>query len=78
MVIPLKKVEWILTFLGYYTVLEIENEFDNFDNYDNYNLNLLLIKRIILRSRKQGSPHAHLMNSNPSQRIENSQERQES
>ena len=41
----------------------IENEFDNFDNY---NLNLLLIKRIILRSRKQGSPHAHLMNSNPS------------
>ena len=29
--------------------LEIENEFDNFDNYDNYNLNLLLIKRIILR-----------------------------
>ena len=46
--------------------LEIENEFDNFDNYDNYNLNLLLIKRIILRSRKQGSPHAHLMNSNPS------------
>ena len=50
MVIPLKKVEWILTFLGYYTVLEIENEFDNFDNYDNYNLNLLLIKRIILRS----------------------------
>ena len=46
--------------------LEIENEFDNFDNYDNYNLNLLFIKRIILRSRKQGSPHAHLMNSNPS------------
>ena len=55
--------------------LEIENEFDNFDNYDNYNLNLLLIKRIILRSRKQGSPHAHLMNSNPSQSIEYSQER---
>ena len=27
-------------------VLEIENEFDNFDNY---NLNMLLIKRIILR-----------------------------
>ena len=27
-----------------------QNEFDNFDNY---NLNLLLIKRIILRSRKQ-------------------------
>ena len=53
----------------------IENEFDNFDNY---NLNLLLIKRIILRSRKQGSPHAHLMNSIPSQRIEYSQERQES
>ena len=50
--------------------LEIENEFDNFDNYDNYNLNLLLIKRIILRSRNQGSPHAHLMNSIPSQRIE--------
>ena len=49
-VLSLKKVEWILTFLGYYTVLEIENEFDNFDNYDNYNLNLLLIKRIILRS----------------------------
>ena len=46
--------------------LVIENEFDNFDNFDNYNLNLLLIKRIILRSRKQGSPHAHLMNSNPS------------
>ena len=58
--------------------LEIENEFDNFDNYDNYNLNLLLIKRIILRSRKQGSPHAHLMNSNPSQSIEYSQDRQES
>ena len=34
-------------------LLVIENEFDNFDNYDNYNLNLLLIKRIILRSRKQ-------------------------
>ena len=34
--------------------LEIENEFDNFDNYDNYNLNLLLIKRFILRSRKTG------------------------
>ena len=49
MVIPLKKVEWILTFLGYYTVLEIENEFDNFDKYDNYNLNMLLIKRIIFR-----------------------------
>ena len=47
--------------------LEIENEFDNFDNY---NLNLLLIKRIILRSRKQGSLHAHLMNSNPSWSIE--------
>ena len=46
--------------------LVIENEFDNFDNYDNYNLNLLLVKRIILRSRKQGSTHAHLMNSNPS------------
>ena len=30
--------------------LVIENEFDNFDNYDNYNLNLLFIKRIILRS----------------------------
>ena len=58
--------------------LVIENEFDNFDNFDNYNLNLLLIKRIILRSRKQGSPHAHLMNSNTSQRIENSQDRQES
>ena len=43
-----------------------QNEFDNFNNY---NLNLLLIKRIILRSRKQGSPHAHLMNSNPSQSI---------
>ena len=56
--------------------LVIENEFDNFDNYDNYNLNLLLIKRIILRSRKQGSPHAHLMNSNQSQRIEKSQDRQ--
>ena len=26
--------------------MEIENEFDNFDNY---NLNMLLIKRIILR-----------------------------
>ena len=51
-------------------LLVIENEFDNFDNYDNYNLNLLLIKRIILRSRKQGSPHAHLMNSIPSKRIE--------
>ena len=50
--------------------LVIENEFDNFDNYDNYNLNLLFIKKIILRSRKQGSPHAHLMNSNPSQSIE--------
>ena len=59
-------------------LLVIENEFDNFDNYDNYNLNLLLIKRIILRSRKQGSPHAHLMNSIPSKRIENSQDRQES
>ena len=57
------------------SVLVIENVFDN---YDNYNLNLLLIKRIILRNRKQGSPHAHLMNSNPSQRIENSQDRQES
>ena len=41
-------------------------------------MNLLLIKRIILRSRKQGSPHAHLMNSIPSQRIKNSQDRQES
>ena len=50
--------------------LEIENEFDNFDNYDNYNLNLLFIKRIILRSRKQGSPHALLKNSIPSQSIE--------
>ena len=30
--------------------LVIENEFDNFDNYDNYNLNLLFIKKIILRS----------------------------
>ena len=30
--------------------LVIENEFDNFDNYDNYNLNMLFIKRIILRS----------------------------
>ena len=56
--------------------LVIENEFDNFDNFDNYNLNMLLIKRIILRSLKQGSPHAHLMNSNPSQRIEKSQDRQ--
>ena len=45
----------------------IENEFDNFDNY---NLNLLLIKRIILRGRKLGSPHAHMMNSNPSQSTE--------
>ena len=26
-----------------------QNEFDNYDNYDNYNLNMLLIKRIILR-----------------------------
>ena len=43
---------------------------NEFDNYDNYNLNQLLIKRIILRSLKQGSPHAHLMNSIPSQRIE--------
>ena len=51
-----------------------QNEFDNFDNY---NLNLLLIKRIILRSRKQGSPHAHLMNSIPSRSIEYSQDRQE-
>ena len=40
--------------------LEIENEFDNFDNYDNYNLNLLLIKRIILRSRKTGFPTCSL------------------
>ena len=55
--------------------LVIENEFDNFDNYDNYNLNLLFIKKIILRSRKQGSPHAPLMNSIPSRSIENSQER---
>ena len=39
-------------------------------------VHMLLIKRIILRSRKQGSPHAHLMNSNPSQRIEKSQDRQ--
>ena len=39
---------------------EIENEFDNFDNYDNYNLNLLLIKRIILRSRKTGFPTCSL------------------
>ena len=46
--------------------LVIENEFDNFDNYDNYNLNMLFIKKIMLRSRKQGSPHAYLMNSNPS------------
>ena len=30
--------------------LIIENEFDNFDNFDNYNLNMLLIKRIILGS----------------------------
>ena len=51
---------------------------NEFDNYDNYNLNLLLIKRIILRSRKQGSTHAPLMNSNTSQRIENSQDKQES
>ena len=40
--------------------LEIENEFDNFDNYDNYNLNLLFIKRIILRSRKTGFPTCSL------------------
>ena len=40
--------------------LEIENEFDNFVNYDIYNLNLLLIKRIILRSRKTGSPTCSL------------------
>ena len=40
--------------------LEIENEFDNFDNYDNYNLNLLLIKRIILRSLKTGFPTCSL------------------
>ena len=31
-----------------------------------------------LEVEKQGSPHAHLMNSIPSQRIENSQDRQES
>ena len=42
------------------SVLEIENEFDNFDNYDNYNLNLLLIKRIILISRKTGFPTCSL------------------
>ena len=36
-------------FSGYYTILRNQNEFDNFDNYDNNNLNLLLIKRIILR-----------------------------
>ena len=54
--------------------LIIENEFDNFDNY---NLNMLLIKRIILRGRKQGSPHAHMMNSNPSWSIEYSQEKRE-
>ena len=41
-------------------VLEIENEFDNFDNFDNYNLNLLLIKRFILRSRKTGFPTCSL------------------
>ena len=35
-------------------------EFDNFDKYDNYNLNLLLIKRIILRSRKTGFPTCSL------------------
>ena len=40
--------------------LVIENEFDNFDNYDNYNLNLLLIKGIILRSRKTGFPTCSL------------------
>ena len=40
--------------------LVIENEFDNFDNYDNYNLNLLLIKRFILRSRKTGFPTCSL------------------
>ena len=35
-------------------------EFDNFDKYDNYNLNLLLIKRIILRSQKTGVPTCSL------------------
>ena len=34
-----------------------QNEFDNFDNY---NLNILLIKRIILRSRKTGFPTCSL------------------
>ena len=39
---------------------------------------MLIIKKIILRSRKQSFPHAHLMNSNPSRSIEYSQDRQES
>ena len=33
---------------------------NEFDNYDNYNLNLLLIKRFILRSRKTGFPTCSL------------------
>ena len=58
------------------SVLVIENEFDNFDNY---NLNLLLFKRIILRSRKTGFPTCSLDEFDPfPEDWKNSQDRQES
>ena len=47
-ILEMQKKDW------HVSVLVIENEFDN------YNLNLLLIKRIILRSRKTGFPTCSL------------------